>query len=165
MQRSEFVPVRAKFCKITPTNSEIIAGGRTGLHTRINPRYSQPHINKRLTYAVLSHMSAVSIVTSYAEDLEYNKHKRSGSHTYFSWYSRVRLCVRNFIVNAEISAPFNTHCLSTKCSTYSMKAAFFPSTRAMHLWRSLFQHARNNAHKRKTVSWTHFMPHIQSWCY
>ena len=85
MQHSEFVSVSAKFCKFPPTNSEIIAGDRTGLHTRINPRYSQPHINKRPTYAVLSHMSAVSIVTSYEEHLEYNKHKRRGSHTYFNW--------------------------------------------------------------------------------
>jgi hypothetical protein len=85
MQLSVFVYFSAKFGKNPPINSEIIAGDRTGIHTRIKPRYSQSHIHKRLTRAVLSHMSAVSIVTSYEQDMKYDKHKRKGRHTYFIW--------------------------------------------------------------------------------
>jgi hypothetical protein len=78
MQRSKFVQVSAKFYEILSINSEIIARDRTGIHTRIKPRYSQPHVHNRVTRAVISRMSAVVIVTSYKENLEYDKHKRRG---------------------------------------------------------------------------------------
>jgi len=42
-------------------------------------------MHKGLTRVVLSNMSAISIVTSYGEDMQYDKHKLGERHIHFNW--------------------------------------------------------------------------------
>ena len=74
-----------KFCKTPPIKSANIPEDRTGTHSRITTPYSKPHVHKSLTRAVLSHVSPVSVVSSYEEEVENDKNKQRGRYTYYNW--------------------------------------------------------------------------------